>query len=60
MKLGNKTGSRNQDGNVPDVNWNSDNREVYVNWYNSDNANGNIRSRSEVSHRKELKLLLCL
>jgi hypothetical protein len=49
MKLGNKTGSRNSDGNVPNVNWNSDNRKVYVNWYNPDNCNDNLRSRSEVS-----------
>lgn len=67
MELDNKTGSRNQDGNVPNVNWNPDNRKVHVNWYNPDNTNDNLRSRSEVSlpagrqvHRKEfLKLLLC-
>jgi hypothetical protein len=48
-KSGNKTGSRNSDGNVPNVNWNPDNRKVYVNWYNPDNSNDNLRSRSEVS-----------
>ena len=48
MELGNITGSRNSDGNVPNVNFNSDNRKVYVNCYNLDNANGNLRSRSEV------------
>jgi hypothetical protein len=47
--LDNKTGSRNRDGNVPRVNWNPDNRKIYVNWYNPDNSNDNLRSRSEVS-----------
>jgi hypothetical protein len=49
MVLGNKTGSRNTNGNVPNVNWNPDNRKVYVNRYNPDNRNDNLRSRSEVS-----------
>ena len=48
-----KNGSRNSDGNVPYVGWDSDNRKVYVNWYNPDNSNDNLRSRSEVSHNKE-------
>ena len=48
-ELGNKTGSRNSDGGVPSVNYNPDNRKVYVNYYNPDNANDNLRSRSEVS-----------
>jgi hypothetical protein len=52
MELGNITGSRYSDGNVPNVNWNSDNRKVNVNWYNPDNADDNIRSRSEVSAKK--------
>lgn len=59
MELGNKTGSHNSDDNVPNVNWNPENRKVYVNWYNPDNSNDNLRSRSEVSHKQERKLLLC-
>ena len=47
MKSGNKTGSRNSDGNVPNANWNSD--KFKVNWYSPDNSNDSIRSRSEVS-----------
>mgnify|MGYP003394238201 FL=1 len=60
-ELSNIAGSRNQNGDVPEVNWNADNRKVYINWYNSDNRNDNLRSRSEVSlpvgrqvHKKEL------
>jgi hypothetical protein len=49
MESGKKTGSRNQNGNVPNVNFNSDNRKINVNWYNPDNSNDNLRSRSEVS-----------
>jgi len=49
MGLNNKTGSRGSNGSVPNVNWNPDNRKVYVNWYNPDNSNNNLRSRSEVS-----------
>ena len=49
MKLDNITGSRNSNGNVPNVNFNPDNRKVYVNWNNPDNANDNVRARSEVS-----------
>lgn len=48
-KLDKKTGSRNRNGNVPNVNWNLDNRKVYVNYYNPDNSDDNLRSRSEVS-----------
>jgi hypothetical protein len=44
-----KYGSRNADGNVPNVNWNPDNGNLNVNWYSSGNANANLRSRSEVS-----------
>ena len=47
--LDNKTGSRDSDGNVPNVNWNSGNRKVYVNWYGPDSSNDDLRSRSEVS-----------
>ena len=49
MELNNKTGSRNQNGNVPNCNWNSDDRKFNINWYNPDNQNDNLRSRSEVS-----------
>ena len=54
MELNNKTGSRNRNGNVPNVNWNASNRKVNVNWYNVGNRNDNLRSRSEVSASKEL------
>ena len=50
MKSGNETGSRYSDGNVPNVNWNDD--KLNVNWYNTGNANDNLRSREEVSKRK--------
>jgi hypothetical protein len=43
-----KIGSRNSDGNVPNVNWNPENRKLYVNWTNRDNRDANLRSRSEV------------
>jgi len=52
-ELSNKTGSRNANGDVPNVNWNSDNRKLYVNWNHPDNRNDNLRARSEVSHKKE-------
>ena len=53
-----KDGSRNSDGNVPNANWNDD--KFQVNWNNADNRNDNLRSREEVSRKKELlKLLLC-
>jgi hypothetical protein len=42
-------GSRNSDGNVPNVNWNSDNAKLQVNWNNPDNRNDNLRARAEVS-----------
>ena len=38
-------GSRTADGNVPNVNWNPDNRQINVNLYNPDNANDNLRAR---------------
>lgn len=38
-----KAGSRNSDGNVPNVNWNDD--KFHVNWYNPDNSNDNLRAR---------------
>ena len=44
-------GSRNSDGNVPNVNWND---KLKVNWYNPDNANDVLRSREAVSGEKSL------
>lgn len=38
---------RYPDGNVPNVNWNSNYGELNVNRYNPDNANGNLRSRQK-------------
>lgn len=46
------TGSRNPNGNVPNVNWNPNYGKVNVNWWNPDNRNGNIRPREEVSINK--------
>ena len=54
------TGSRNSDGHVPNVNWNVDNRKLNVNWYNPDNANDNLRSRAEVSTKKEHQAPFCV
>ncbi|MEK7579833.1 MAG: hypothetical protein AAB469_01415 [Patescibacteria group bacterium] len=51
MKSGKETGSRNFDGNVPGVNWNGNNDEMKVNWYNPDNANDNLRSREKSRRR---------
>ena len=50
MGRGTNTGSRNSDGNVPNANWNDG--KFYVNWYNADNSNSNLRAREEVSRRK--------
>ena len=47
MKSDNATGSRNVNGNVPNVNWNDD--KLNVNWYDPQNANDNLRARAEVS-----------
>jgi hypothetical protein len=56
------SGSRNSDGNVPNVNFNDD--KVNVNWYNSSNANSNLRARSVEVSKKEPQifraLLLCV
>jgi len=41
------SGSRNDNGNVPNVNWNDG--KMNVNWYNPDNHNENLRTRAEVS-----------
>lgn len=49
MRDGKLSGSRNDDGNVPNVNWNDG--QMRVNWYNPDNANGNLRAREAVSTR---------
>ena len=54
-------GSRNSDGNVPNVNWNTDNRKLHVNWNNPDNRNDNLRARAEVSEQiKETSTILVL
>ena len=45
-------GSRNLDGNVPDANWNPDNRKVNVNWNDLDNSNQSGGVRREVSAQK--------
>ena len=45
--------SRNSDGNVPNVNWNSDNRKLHVNWYNPDDANGHLRARQKSPMNKQ-------
>lgn len=42
-------GSRNADGNVPNVNWNPDNRKVNVNWYDLDDSHPDGGVRREVS-----------
>lgn len=41
-------GSRGSYGGVPDVGWDTDNREVYVNRYNPDGANDDLRTRVAV------------
>jgi len=60
MKSDNATGSRNADGNVPNVNWNADNGKLNVNWYNPRNANGNLRARAEVSGKAPVRGLFLL
>ena len=42
---GQYSGSRYDDGNVPNVNWNDD--KMNVNRYNPDNSNDNLRSRQK-------------
>lgn len=49
---GKEDGSRDSDGNVPNVHWNPDNRKVNVNWYDPDNSNQDGGVRREVSARK--------
>jgi len=51
MKPGKISGSRYDDGNVPNVNWNDS--KMNVNWYNSDNCNDNLRARAEVSKKRD-------
>lgn len=50
MKPSINAGSRNTDGNVPNVNFNDS--KVYVNNYNPDNHNDNLRAREVVSQRR--------
>lgn len=42
------SGSRDSDGNIPRVDWDSKYRGVYVDWYDSDDADSDLRSRSAV------------
>lgn len=42
-------GSRGSDGDVPNVCWFTDSRELYVGWYNVDDRDDGIRSRQAVS-----------
>jgi hypothetical protein len=44
------------DQNVPNVNWNDG--KLNVNWYNRDNANGNLRSREVVLQKSRRGLLV--
>ncbi len=53
MELNNNTGSRNQNGNVPNVNWNADDQRVRVNYFDPGYRNDNLRARSEVSVARE-------
>lgn len=52
MNARRKSGSRDTDGNVPNVNWNPDNRTVNVNWNGLDDSNRNGGVRRAVSTRK--------
>ncbi|TSC91623.1 MAG: hypothetical protein CEN90_421 [Parcubacteria group bacterium Licking1014_17] len=47
MRSGTKAGSRNKDGDVPNMYRNSDDK-VNVNWNNTGNANDNLRARQVV------------
>ena len=49
MKLDKKTGSRNSDGNVPNVNFDPDDRVVCVCCCDPDHSGDDLRSRSAVS-----------
>ncbi|HAT73617.1 MAG TPA: hypothetical protein DCS08_01265 [Candidatus Moranbacteria bacterium] len=48
------TGSRNLDGNVPNVNFNRSDGKVNVNWTNPSNANDNLRSRQKFQKENPL------
>jgi len=45
---------RYSDGNVPSVNWNSNNAEMNVNRYNPDNRNDNLHAREKSRPRPPL------
>ena len=51
-------GSRNSDGDVPNVNWNDD--KLKVNWNRTSNSNDNLRSRSEVSYKNTILCMVFL
>jgi len=51
------SGSRYSDGNVPNVNWNSDNDKFNVNYYHPDNANPNLRAREKFLQKRNPILL---
>jgi len=43
------SGSRYSDGDVPGVNWGTDDRKVYVHWDNASNSRVDLRARAVVS-----------
>ena len=47
MESDKRTGSRYDDGNVPNVNWNSNYNEMNVNWNSAGNSNDNLRARQK-------------
>ena len=51
-KLSKISGSRYNDGNVPNMNWNSINDKLNVSYYNIDNANDNLRAREKFPRLK--------
>ena len=55
MESDKKTGSRNRNGDVPNVNWNRVYGKLYVNAYNASNRNDNLRPRAEISKKGLLK-----
>lgn len=56
------TGSRYDDGNVPNVNFNPNTGKVNVNNYHPDNHNDNLRSRQKFQKEKSASagFLLCI
>ena len=61
MGSANTTGSRSDNGNVPNANWNDGKFNVNVNWYNPDNANDNLRGRQIVSIKEAMaSFMLCV